>query len=230
MAKNVKILPLQVQDTIKHWSIKSTDALHDMLAIYLSLLMRWNKVMNLVGARNYKDCLNNLIIDSFYLAEFISSLPNAYDESNLQIWDLGAGAGLPGIPLRMIWAKGNYYLVEAREKRAIFMENTLDQLRSKGFAFHDTYVFQGRAQDFFAQQQEKSQHAHIILSRAFMPWAQLLVFVKPFLVKNGRVIFLTLEKAPTSQLEHLGWKLESEFKYLVNNQERYFWSVEYLEK
>ena len=39
-----------------------------------------------------------------------------------ETWDLGAGAGIPGIPLRLVWDSGTFTLVEVREKRVLFLE------------------------------------------------------------------------------------------------------------
>ena len=75
------------------------------LAVYLEMLCRWNAAMNLVGARSWQDILARLVADSFHLASFLEELP--LPEEPLS-WDLGSGAGLPGIPLRMAWTRGGY--------------------------------------------------------------------------------------------------------------------------
>ncbi len=188
------------------------------LETYLTLLMRWNAVMNLVGARTWQSCLQHLIIDSFYLADFMRTLPM---EENPEIWDLGAGAGLPGIPLRMLWHTGTYNLIEVREKRALFLSTALAQLM-----LPQTSVFQGRAEDFFMCTQNA---AHIVISRAFMPWQQVLSLVQEHIRSDGRVIFLTLEPVPQQHLPQ-PWFVEAEYVYTVSTKtaeksQRYFWAL-----
>lgn len=73
------------------------------LGVYLEMLCQWNKAMNLVGPHSWQDMLTRLVADSFHLASFLDSL--SVPAAPLT-WDLGAGAGLPGIPLRMLWTKG----------------------------------------------------------------------------------------------------------------------------
>ena len=51
----------------------SEEACHG-LKEYLDLLMRWNGVMNLVGTGSWQETLETLIIDSFYLADFLETL------------------------------------------------------------------------------------------------------------------------------------------------------------
>ena len=96
------------------------------LAEYLEMLCQWNKAMNLVGPHTWQDMLTRLAMDSFHLAGFLDKLN--LPEAPL-CWDLGAGAGLPGIPLRMAWTRGAYYMIEVREKRALFISSVLSRLQ-----------------------------------------------------------------------------------------------------
>lgn len=198
------------------------------LATYLALLTQWNRVMNLVGTRRWQDTLRLLLADSFHLAEFLRTLPLPKD---LHTWDLGAGAGLPGIPLRMVWTEGHYYMVEAREKRALFLSTALAHA-----PLPRTGVFCGRAEDFFLR---AAQPAHLVVSRAFMPWAQVLDLVQPHVAQpsdhasaqpsaqssGARVVFLTLEAAPAVVPQ--GWVVEAGHQYAVDKDVRHFWCLRY---
>jgi len=178
------------------------------LAQYLALLTKWNKAMNLVGTRSWEETLDTLIVDSFHLADF---LPGLGLPAQPVCFDLGAGAGLPGIPLRLLWRDGEYTLVETREKRALFMQTVLAAVD-----LGQTTVFRGRAEDFFLQ----SGRADLIISRAFMPWRELLDFVSGPLAPEGRIVFLTLAPAPDDL--PAPWKLTAQTVYSVGTK-RYFW-------
>lgn len=179
------------------------------LGIYLALLMKWNKAMNLVGTRSWEETLDTLIVDSFHLSAFMSGIGLP---PSPETFDLGSGAGLPGIPLRLVWRDGRYTLVEAREKRAIFLHTALASL-----SLGRTEVFAGRAERFFAQ----AAPADCIVSRAFMPWKAMLGFVKQALAPDGRVVFLTLAPAPGDIPE--SWRLIRETRYDVMGTSRFFW-------
>ena len=43
------------------------------LAEYLELLMKWNRVMNLVGANSWETCLESLVSDSLHLARYLEN-------------------------------------------------------------------------------------------------------------------------------------------------------------
>jgi 16S rRNA m(7)G-527 methyltransferase (EC 2.1.1.-) len=96
-----------------------------LLTVYLGLLVKWNSRMNLVGPATWTEILEILIQDSWHLADLLQTLTPQPG----QTLDLGAGAGLPGIPLRVFWQSGDYYLVEPRQKRAIFMEQAAAHMK-----------------------------------------------------------------------------------------------------
>ncbi len=217
MSKQLQLTTQHIDEVCASWSVSVPQEAKGVLVEYLTLLMRWNKVMNLVGARHWQECLSNLMVDSFHLAVFLRSLPLTATE-DFQTLDLGAGAGLPGIPLRMAWQEGTYHLIEVREKRALFLGNVLAQI-----PLPRTHVFRGRAEDFF---DKASAPADMIVSRAFMPWEQMLHLVAPALSATGRCIFLTLEPAPKAAIQALGWQVEAEYTYKVHGDTRYFWSIQ----
>lgn len=181
------------------------------LTVYLSLLCKWNRVMNLVGPAAWEDILARLVTDSFHLAPFLSSL-DLPDQP--RCWDLGSGAGLPGLPLRMLWKKGSYTLIEAREKRALFLRTVLASRPLDGVT-----VFHGRAERFMPARAP----AHLIVSRAFMPWDKLLDLVWPYTAAGGHCVFLALTPLPPSLPG--GWTAAAEKRYTVADDIRYFWAL-----
>ena len=175
-----------------------TAPIRSQLAVYLGLLMKWNKVMNLVGARNWSTALLELVADSFYLDTFMAGLNLPPDP---EIWDLGAGAGLPGIPLRIIRQDGAYRMIEAREKRALFIANALSLLK-----LPRTFVHQARVEVFF-QNPPGAGQAQVILSRAFMPWREVLELARPHLAPQGLVLIMSNgseEQAPPEAWQSAG--------------------------
>ena len=183
------------------------------LMTYLDLLTRWNKVMNLVGTRHWQDTFTTLIVDSFHLADLIGRLPATTPRTAWETWDLGAGAGLPGLPLRMLWQEGTYALVEAREKRALFLSTVLAHVSLPGVA-----VFKGRAEQFMTP----SRRAHCILSRAFMPWEALLEFTGPHLHADGCIILLTRERVNPAP----PWVVVDEHHYGVRGDTRHILALQ----
>lgn len=195
----------------------------DMLATYLGQLIKWNKKMNLVGKSDWQTVFDTLVVDSLYLADFLSGLMLADKPLCL---DFGAGAGLPGIPLRTLWQEGDYWLVEIREKRALFMRSVLGKMQLPG-----TNVFHGKAEDALARLESSGHNAtaDLILSRAFMPWRKLLDFIHPMLRneadRTGTAVILSNDPPPPESDVPENWELGDVASYPAAGSERYFWSL-----
>lgn len=189
------------------------------MAAYLDQLIKWNKKMNLVGKSDWKTVFDTLVIDSLYLADFLAD--NGLDTAALTL-DLGAGAGLPGIPLRCLWQAGEYKLVEVREKRTLFMRSVVGKLGLPG-----TEVFHGRAEDVIGSLEEQTPgiRADLILSRAFMPWLKLLDFVRPMMHDGSSLVILANGPAPSDSEIPDGWEISAEASYKAGLKNRYFWGL-----
>ncbi|MDR1242484.1 MAG: class I SAM-dependent methyltransferase [Deltaproteobacteria bacterium] len=202
------------------------------LAAYLELLHKWNRAFNLVGQKSRQDILEDLALDSFHLAGFLNSLNLP---AHPECWDFGAGAGIPGIPLRMVWTRGIYTMVEAREKRALFLQNAL---AACGISTGATRVYRGRAEEFMAERPSSAslpgaKTADLLLSRAFMPWRKFLEFVQGKTTAQGLAVCLTLEETPQNYTpggqtagETARWELVASRRYspssLHPQKTRYF--------
>jgi len=148
------------------------------LAAYLGLLESWNRKTNLVGPRAWPEMLSELVADSWHLADLLASLDLPDD---CVTFDFGAGAGIPGLPLRVFWKTGRYVMIEPRAKRAGFLRQCAAMMRLK-----DTEVFEGRAEDV-------REVADVCLSRAFQPWREFLetsrLYLRSMQGRAGETLF-----------------------------------------
>ena len=194
-----------------------------LLAVYLDQLIKWNRKMNLVGKSDWRTVFDTLVVDSLFLADFLDGLQLG---DNPLCLDFGAGAGLPGIPLRTLWQAGDYWLVEVREKRVLFMNSVLGRMKLVG-----TNVFHGKAEDALGRLESAGHEAtaDLILSRAFMPWPKLLDFIRPMLRtdagRTGTAVILSNDPPPQEAEVPAGWALADVASYPAAGGERYFWSI-----
>lgn len=84
------------------------------------LLAAWATRMNLTGHRGPDAILDRLVLDALALG---AALPAA-----ARVADLGAGAGLPGLPLAIARPEASFTLVEARERRHHFQREAVRRL------------------------------------------------------------------------------------------------------
>lgn len=181
------------------------------LAVYIGLLQTWRKRINLVGPSSWQSILTDLIADSLHLALF---LERDLGMDSPRCVDIGAGAGLPGIPLRLVWQRGEYLMVEARRNRAIFLHHAVSVLKPPR-----TAVREGRVEE----QQDLPAGADLVLGRAFRAWPEYLRIARPLLSPTGLAVVFSLAPPPPE----LGpeWLLRQTYAYPAGESFRYFWLV-----
>jgi 16S rRNA (guanine527-N7)-methyltransferase len=88
---------------------------------YLELLVKWQKAQRLVGSPDPGWIVEHLFLDSLL---FVPLLPVALQ----RVMDVGSGAGVPGIPLKIVLPDTAFTLLEARSKRASFLSTVVREL------------------------------------------------------------------------------------------------------
>ncbi len=84
----------------------------DKLLEYLRLLDKWNKRFNLSGVSGIGSMLDRHVLDSLSVASRVSGET---------IIDAGSGAGLPGIPLAVLFPGKHFVLVDSNGKKTRFL-------------------------------------------------------------------------------------------------------------
>src|ERR1043166_2359698 len=106
---------------------------------YLKLLQKWQKSQRLIGSSDAAWIVENLFLDSLL---FLEVLPRTV----VSIADVGSGAGLPGIPIKIVRPELQVALIESRAKRASFLSAAVREL-----GLRDTEIVTARAEDFAAE-------------------------------------------------------------------------------
>jgi len=89
------------------------------LTHYLTLLVRWRPHLNLTGLRDAERMLDVLIVESLDFVHGDFFLPG------MRVLDLGAGAGVPGIPLAICLPDVHFTLLDRSEKKTTFLERVV---------------------------------------------------------------------------------------------------------
>ena len=84
------------------------------LRAYLELLVHWNRRVNLTGLREPREIVRRLFGESLFLTTVVSF--------HGWVVDVGSGAGFPGLALKLALPELRVTLVEARRKRAVFLQ------------------------------------------------------------------------------------------------------------
>jgi len=95
------------------YGVLSDDQL-SALERHYSLLVQWNKRMNLTRIENLEDVVRLHYCESLFLGR---SLP----PGKLRIVDIGSGAGFPGFPVAILRPECRVDLVESNHRKAVFL-------------------------------------------------------------------------------------------------------------
>jgi 16S rRNA (guanine527-N7)-methyltransferase len=98
-----------------------------LLARYCELVIKWNRVANLTGARRATDFARKFVVDALAVRPHVEGA---------QVVDLGSGAGLPGMVLAIVMPDTHFHLVEPRARRARFLEQARIELGLSNVAVH----------------------------------------------------------------------------------------------
>lgn len=185
------------------------------LTEYLKKLLHWNSKFNLIGTTDWKLVCHSLFLDSLQLRDFLGDLPLPSDPQTL---DIGAGAGLPGIPLRLFWTEGRYTLVEPQHKKATFMNYILSHIQLPG-----TSVESKKIEDLYGL----VQPVDLILSRAFRPWRTVLELASPLLQEQGLLVVLSNKpwNNDPSCPDNFCFSRQKEYT-IPPGKNRYFWAFQ----
>ena len=91
------------------------------LGVYLDLLTRWNKQMNLTAVRRPEDIVRRHFGESLFLASRLRGTG--------ALLDLGSGAGFPGIPIQLLHPELDVTLAESQGKKASFLREVVRVLQ-----------------------------------------------------------------------------------------------------
>ena len=121
------------------------------------------------------------------LRHFIDSLtcllawPTVADRP-VQVIDIGAGAGFPGLPLKLIRPHIALTLIDSVGKKTAFLADLIRRLNLAAAT-----VLTARAEDLARQQAHREQY-DVALARAVAPAPVLVEYALPFLRVGGRLI------------------------------------------
>jgi 16S rRNA (guanine527-N7)-methyltransferase len=139
---------------------------------YLDLLLRWNRTHRMT-ASTVAAVVRDLFIDSLLFLPLLPPRP-------LAVVDIGAGPGIPGVPLRLADPQIRLTLVESRRKRVSFLRAVQRELD-----LDDVVVLEGRAEELVQRTPDLSGAFDIVVARAVGPADTLLPVALKYLKVGG---------------------------------------------
>ncbi|MBL3716526.1 16S rRNA (guanine(527)-N(7))-methyltransferase RsmG [Lactococcus garvieae] len=189
---------------------------------YFELLVEWNEKINLTAITEKKEVFLKHFYDSVapILYKLIQNEPQ-------KLLDIGAGAGFPSLPMKIIFPELQVTIIDSLNKRINFLSLLTNELGLE----HIT-LLHGRAEDF-GQNLNYRGHFDIVTARAVARLNVLSELTLPFLTKNGRLLSLKAAKFDEelndskNAIAVLGSKFIEQIDYqLPNGDERHIAIIE----
>src|SRR5580704_11745430 len=155
---------------------------------YLDVFLRWNRVHRMTALDSPVAIVRELFLDSLL---FLSVLP----AGGLTVVDLGAGAGIPGLPMRLAQPQIRMTLVESKRKRVSFLRTVCREL-----GLVDVEVEEGRAELLALRDPELRGVFDVAVSRAVGAPEALLPLALPYLKRAGILVV----SGPPGHSDHHG--------------------------
>lgn len=139
---------------------------------YVALIHKWNRVHNLTAVRDPLEMVTLHILDSLSILAHIDCK---------HLLDVGAGAGLPGIPLAICLPDLQVTAIDAVQKKVSFMRQAKAELGLKNFnAIH------GRIEDQKVPSRDMPEKFEVITSRAFSEIGLFVKLTRHLLADGGK--------------------------------------------
>jgi len=146
---------------------------------YYDELLDWNRRVNLTAITGYEEVQIKHFLDSLTVT---LALKQPIGGKSFRLIDIGAGAGFPGIPLKIMLPAVKLVLLEATAKKTAFLQH----LRHK-LGLDDVEIIVGRAEEV-AHQAQYREKFDIVLSRGVAPLPTLVELTLPFCAVGGSFI------------------------------------------
>ncbi len=149
---------------------------------YGELLLEWNERINLTAITDPARVQTLHFLDALTLVPAVRAWCEEHGADDPTLLDVGSGAGLPGIPLKLALPRLRATLLDGTGKRVRFLQEVIDALDLRGIG-----AVQGRAEEL-AHDDEWREWFDLVTARALARLPTLLEWCLPFARVGGLLL------------------------------------------
>ena len=199
----------EIKEVFDKMHIELPDGALELLNRYYEMLIDINKVMNLTTITEYSE----VVIKHFADSAAIGCITDM--NGNIDVIDVGTGAGFPGIVLKIVYPQLSVVLLDSLNKRVNFLKNVITEL-----GLTDISAIHGRAEDI-ARNKDYREKFDLCVSRAVANMSSLSEYCLPFVKVGGRFIPYKADgcdeevKTASKAVNTLGGKIRKIESYVI---------------
>ena len=168
-----------LKELFEKYNLEYDDSKIAQIIKFYDMVIETNKVMNLTNITEEKEFAIKNILDCI--------LPMKIIPVNSKVLDVGAGAGFPSIPLKIMRPDLDIVMVDSLNKRVNFLKTVIQKLDLKNITANHM-----RIEDFAVNNKERFD---IVVARAVARLNTLLEYSLPLVKIKGKVIAYKSQKA-----------------------------------
>ncbi len=163
-----------IRERLAKYGVEASGPQCEQTRAYIALLLKWNRAISLTTITDEADILR------FHFGESVFALSAINAGVHGRLADVGAGAGFPGLPLRIFSDRIELVLIESNSKKCAFLGEVARQLGLTGVrVLHDRYD---------EALQALSGRVDVVVSRALGDYVELLNSASHALSTGGGVV------------------------------------------
>ena len=180
---------------------------------YYELLIEKNRVMNLTAITDFDEVIQKHFLDSLSLVKVLGKNPVG------RIFDMGTGAGFPGIPIKIAFSDCSVTLVDSVNKKIGFIQEAVQEL-----GLHNVEAIHSRVEDLGHDVSYREQY-DLVVSRAVAALPVLVEYCMPFVKIGGAFLSYKSVKvdeelsAGKKAIQVLGGRLEKDVRFQLPGTE-----------
>lgn len=87
----------------------------EQLVQYYALVLKWNPQLHLTTLTEPAEFFHRHLCEAIFLTQYLAA-------DVTEVWDVGSGLGIPGVPLAVLRPDLRVHLVEANGRKAVFLD------------------------------------------------------------------------------------------------------------
>ena len=232
MRKNVRNSPrnsaqaevadAQIRDALSPFAVSVNDDQLRKIRDYLLLLQQWNRAMNLTTVSEPVEIVRRHFGESMFAAKLFAGKMSAAKPStakmlpvetveNCRLADVGTGAGLPGLALKIALPEIQVVLIESNKKKCAFLAEVVRKLEIEGVE-----ILGAR----FEETRPEQIAANVVTARALGDFVRFLKWTERVLTSGARLFLWVGAEDATRIAKETSWNWEPAV-HIPDSQRRY---------